>query len=68
MKSENIKYLVASLALGDPFSANLDPGLAEHLDHLEGVDAEGRCKKHLDPQPEIIITYLQPCPGRCQVQ
>ena len=51
MKSEKVKYLVASLTLGDPFSANLDPGLAEDLDHLEGVDAESGCKKHLDSQP-----------------
>ena len=36
-------YLVASLTLGHPFSANLDPGLAEDLDHLEGVDHEGTC-------------------------
>merc|ERR1719507_1765481 len=35
--------LVASLTLGDPFSADLDPGLAEDLDHLEGVDHEGTC-------------------------
>ena len=33
--------LVAGLTLGHPLGSDLDPGLAEHLDHLERVDLEG---------------------------
>merc|ERR1719210_3023867 len=32
--------LIAGLTLGHPLGADLDPGLAEHLDHLERVDLE----------------------------
>merc|ERR1719210_2043247 len=32
--------LIASLTLGHPLGADLDPGLAEHLDHLERGDLE----------------------------
>ena len=52
------EYLVASLTLGHPFSADLDPGLAEDLDHLEGVDAEGGWKENtliLDPDDSVIM-------------
>ena len=33
--------ILTRLTLGDPFSANLDPGFAESLDHLGSVNAKG---------------------------
>ena len=32
------------LTLGHPLRADLDPGLAEGLDHLEGVNLEDACR------------------------
>merc|ERR1719166_897383 len=38
--SDSSGGLLAGLTLGDPLGTDLDPGLAEHLDHLHGVDSE----------------------------
>merc|ERR1719270_2056557 len=36
--SNSVGGLLASLTLGDPLSTDLDPGLAEGLDHVEGIN------------------------------
>merc|ERR1719270_722987 len=36
--SNSVGGLLASLTLGDPLSSDLDPGLAEGLDHVEGIN------------------------------
>merc|ERR1712012_542739 len=36
--SHSVGGLLTSLTLGHPFSSDLDPGLAESLDHVHGVD------------------------------
>merc|ERR1719232_375743 len=36
--SNSVGGLLASLTLGDPLGADLDPGLAESLDHVEGIN------------------------------
>merc|ERR1719232_1397206 len=36
--SNSVGSLLASLTLGDPLGTDLDPGLAESLDHVEGIN------------------------------
>ena len=53
------------LALGHPLCADLDPGLAESLDHLEGINLEDGCclagvakEKHYDRFEKVDLEHL----------
>merc|ERR1719397_701362 len=57
--TNSVGGLLTGLTLGHPLSADLDPGLAEGLDHLEGIDLEDACRlARVAVRPNVLALSL----------